>query len=283
MRTGMFFCLGIIAGFAFGQAPGQIEPPLVKVKLPDGNVSFAAGTMVYSNQIVKNQPYLGDATTETTQTLSDGTHINQKSGYSIYRDAEGRMRRESGNEVTISDPATGSSYFLDTKNQTARKAPFAAKIKTGAAGAPVAVKAGGVLSPDDIKRAAIGFNIAVPPPGTGGVLAQGPNVMFFSKFENAQQNQIANENLGSQVIEGVAAEGTRMTVTIPQGAIGNDRALQIVDERWYSSELQIPIMTKHMDPREGETVYRLTNIRRIQPDPSLFQIPPGYQMTKMKE
>ena len=84
------------------------------------------------------------------------------------------------------------------------------------------------------------------------------------------------ENLGKQSIEGVEAEGTRTTITIPAGEIGNDRAIQIVSERWYSPELQLVVMTRHSDPRFGETTYKLTNINRMEPAKSLFEVPSGY-------
>src|ERR1035441_2323236 len=76
---------------------------------------------------------------------------------------------------------------------------------------------------------------------------------------------------GTQNIEGVLSEGTRSTQTIPVGSIGNDREMQVVEERWYSSELKTTTMTKHSDPRTGEQIFRLTNIRRGEPSPDLFQ------------
>jgi TonB family protein len=86
------------------------------------------------------------------------------------------------------------------------------------------------------------------------------------------------ESLGKQMIEGVEAEGTRSTVTIPAEAIGNERAIEIVDERWYSAELQIVVMSRHSDPRFGESTYRLTNIDRREPEKSLFEVPANFQM-----
>ena len=85
-----------------------------------------------------------------------------------------------------------------------------------------------------------------------------------------------SESLGKQTIEGVEAEGTRTTMTIPAGEIGNERPIQIVSERWFSPELQAFVLTRRNDPMAGETVYRLSNISRSVPDASLFQIPPGY-------
>ena len=84
------------------------------------------------------------------------------------------------------------------------------------------------------------------------------------------------ESLGKQMIEGIEAEGKRTVTTIPVGAIGNERAIEIVSESWYSPELQTVIMNKRTDPTAGETTYRLTNIRRGEPDASLFQVPSDY-------
>jgi len=64
--------------------------------------------------------------------------------------------------------------------------------------------------------------------------------------------------------------------TIPAGQIGNERPIQVTDETWYSPELQITVMSRHSDPREGETVYKLNNVTRAEPDPSLFRAPTDY-------
>jgi hypothetical protein len=87
--------------------------------------------------------------------------------------------------------------------------------------------------------------------------------------------QVKHEDLGTQTIEGVSAEGKRETVTIPAGQIGNERPIEIITETWSSPELHTIVLRKHSDPRVGETVFRLTNINRSEPDASLFQPPAG--------
>jgi hypothetical protein len=260
MRKQTLFAIAALAGGAiFGQDP-QARERLLKLDAEKLDAEkFAAermsveAKMALAGQVVKNQPYAADAITETTQTLADGSHIQQKTTYSLYRDSEGRQRRENPNEVMISDPVAVVSYVLNTKNQTARK-----------------------------------VGLAIAGPGPGGMAFAGgrggaPNIVVDSRGESPERRQTKSEDLGTQMIEGVAAQGTRNTTTIPEGSIGNDRPLQIVNERWYSSELQIVVMTRRSDPRNGETVYRLTNIRRNSPDPSLFQIPAGYQTIQAKE
>jgi len=86
------------------------------------------------------------------------------------------------------------------------------------------------------------------------------------------------ESLGKMTIEGVEAEGTRTTMTIPQGEIGNERQIEIVSERWYSPELQTVVMSKRNDPMSGDMTYRLTNINRSEPASSLFEVPSDYKI-----
>ena len=84
------------------------------------------------------------------------------------------------------------------------------------------------------------------------------------------------ETLGKQTIEGIECEGKRSVSTIPAGDIGNERAIEMIRESWYSPELQMTILTKQTDPRFGESTYRVTNINRSEPEASLFQVPNDY-------
>ena len=72
------------------------------------------------------------------------------------------------------------------------------------------------------------------------------------------------------------ARGTRPTTVIPAGAIGNDQTIRIVTEEWFSPDLQVLVLTKHSDPRSGDTTYALSGIVRAEPDRSLFEVPAAY-------
>ena len=82
-------------------------------------------------------------------------------------------------------------------------------------------------------------------------------------------------------MEGVAVEGKRVTRTIPAGQIGNTQPIEITSEVWTSPDLQVVVMSKHSDPRFGETTSQLTGIQRAEPDHSLFEIPAGYSVKNM--
>ena len=107
--------------------------------------------------------------------------------------------------------------------------------------------------------------IALPRRFVGGNTASGPW-------------DVKQESLGKQTIEGVEAERRRTPHTLPAGAVGNERPIEVVYERWVSPELQIVIMARHSHPRVGETVYRLTNLSRSEPDASLFRVPGDYNI-----
>jgi hypothetical protein len=99
----------------------------------------------------------------------------------------------------------------------------------------------------------------------------------------ARQDSGATEDLGSQTINGIYAKHSRVTITIPAGMIGNNREIKVVNERWYSDELQVMIKSVNTDPRFGVNTYELTDIRQAEPDPSLFRPPADYTLVTKEQ
>jgi hypothetical protein len=225
---------------------------------------------------VKNAPYRADQITESTQTLGDGTRIHNEHQVTIYRDSQGRVRRESPEEISIMDPISGVDYTLNTKDMTYRKMGVSISTNSGDSGGRglvtvrtgAAVFAGGSRGGED------------KPVVFTQTMTDGSNTTHFSLNGQIVTMTPNKESLGTQTMEGVSAQGERRTSTIETGAIGNDRPIQIVSERWYSPDLQVEVMTKRSDPRIGEEITRLININRAEPDPSLFQVPAGYQLVE---
>ncbi len=220
----------------------------------------------YEGRTVTGAPYSAQAVTETSQVLADGNRINRKSSSTLVRDGMGRTRREQtinfvgpwsveGNEgpiVSISDPVAGVRYEMDPKAKTAFKTPMKTSVEHTVS-QELEAKLKQAREKEEMAKNERRVRIALP--------------------QNAK-----TESLGSKVIEGVQAEGKRITETIPAGRIGNDKPIDIVNETWFSSELQTVVMSKHSDPRSGDVVYALTNIQRAEPDPALFQVPADYQL-----
>jgi hypothetical protein len=86
--------------------------------------------------------------------------------------------------------------------------------------------------------------------------------------------------LGKETIAGISGDGTRTTTIIPANAMGNERPLDIVRERWYSPDLQIVLRSKQTDPRFGETIYEATRVDRGEPASTIFEVPSDYKISK---
>ncbi len=229
---------------------------------------------------VPNAAFSADAETEFTQVLGDGNRIERRYSSMVARDSQGRTRRDeeialvgplsvdgpSPRLVTIVDPVAGQSYTLDDKQRVAYRNPIA--------------MAG--------LRAAhtMGFGVAngAQFAWTGGTATARPNVAIAGTagqralVGDSAATKVTTESLGTKPIEGVMAEGTRTTSTIPAGAIGNLMPIEVVSERWYSKELQMPVLISRRDPRSGDSVYRLRNIVKAEPPQDLFAVPPDYQV-----
>jgi membrane-associated protease RseP (regulator of RpoE activity) len=370
----MKLAVTLVAIFATAAAAQQTAQPAAP------NVIFRSAVM---GPTVKGAPYSATETIESTQTLADGTHIDHTTQTMVYRDSEGRMRRETPDSIDILDPVANTSYLLDPKSQTARQMPLG--LPTGG---PVVSAEGGTTGPvtrfvyrgadppdpplagngsigvqyspsdsdkarailkasgltegvyvsgtvpgspaakagiqkgdivtvvngravrngDELTAAVSGASVGsamsvnvvrdgklqtfemvvadrakvypaavqvaglMPVPSNVTILAPGTMPMLYTQLEGQ------TESLGHQTIQGVDTEGTRITSTIAAGAIGNDRPIQIITERWYSSDLHTNVKMMHSDPRSGQETFQLTGISRAEPAPYLFQVPAGYQV-----
>jgi hypothetical protein len=243
----------------------------------------------FDGKLVKGAPYSAQAITETTQTLADGNRIVNKSSAMLYRDSEGRTRREQTlkaigsfavdgplQTIIISDPVAGVSYVLDSKEHVAHKMPNLRYELGPVTGAPLVGAPPGQMGVR--VHTGPGGETSVAVNGAAGFGLKQDGVHAFALKPAGAAANAVTEPLGVQTIEGVDAEGTRTTITIPAGAIGNEKPIEIVEERWYSPSLQTVIMTRHSDPRFGETSYRLTNIDREEPARTLFELPADYQV-----
>ena len=230
---------------AMGQEGGQEGPLGARMEI------LGFGEM-HPGKVVTGAPYSAVAITETRQTLTDGNTISRKVQANVFRDGQGRTRREttltgvgplaatgaSRTFVRIYDPVAGTAFVLHQDTKVAEK-------------------------------------LRVPPGGRKS------SANLQGKFNARMQEEIANgslkkEDLGVQTINGISAQGTRFTRTIPAGQAGNAKPIVITNERWYSPDLQLVIKTVRNDPRFGETTYTVTNIQKQEPAAALFAVPSDY-------
>jgi hypothetical protein len=241
------------AGVASAQGPGRGHhpPPF------GGPMELMGFEGMHGGKLVKGAPFSATSTSETTQTLQDGTAIHRTSQGAIFRDSQGRSRREvsfsgvgalaaSGGThkmIAIVDPVAGAHYMLNPDKKVAHK-------------------------------------MVLPNHEANGANADKAEA-FHQKMQAREQQEEASgalktESLGSQMINGVNAEGTRTTRTIAAGEIGNDKAIQVVSERWVSPDLQMVVKSTRTDPRFGTTTFSLSNIQKAEPAASLFTVPADY-------
>ena len=239
---------------------------------------------------LKGAPYSAEVVTDHTQSLPDGNRIVEHTSGRVYRDKEGRVRREedrpSGNPtISIVDPVAGVSYALDPEKRIAWKTPVQAGIN--------------IMSKLDAIRPEAGVRRRTgdgpEPPMVGGVVEMRPkeggvpgrvetmSVETTGGFVTMRRfpaggEQHKEEALPSRVMEGVRVEGVRTTRTIAAGAIGNEWPITSVSEEWTSPDLQVLVLTERKDPRNGDSSYRLQRIVRGDPAASLFQVPSDYEV-----
>ncbi|HEV8130655.1 MAG TPA: hypothetical protein VGQ81_05360 [Acidobacteriota bacterium] len=284
------FAVLLFAGQGVAQRAPQKKLPPEGPSSDMRFMTFVTSEMSFDGNVVKGAPYQAQAVSEHVQTLSDGNRIYRNQATAVYRDGEGRTRRDQtvtaigpwtssageGQVVFINDPVAGFNYVLEVQNRTARKIPggFFRDAAGHSAHAAVEHTAHAAAEHTAHVEGAVRSSVVVTEGGAPAFHAMGRS------FSKPSTRAARKETLGKQVIEGLEAEGTRTVLTIPAGEIGNERAIEIVDERWYSPELQMVVMSKHSDPRMGEDTYRVTNIKRAEPDPSLFQVPSDYNVSQ---
>jgi hypothetical protein len=83
-------------------------------------------------------------------------------------------------------------------------------------------------------------------------------------------------SIGERNVSGLKVKGSRLEFTIPPGEVGNDQAITVRTDQWFSPDLGVVVSSTHHDPMIGDTTYRLEQIDRAEPDASLFVIPEDY-------
>ena len=239
--------LVIVALAAAAQEPGAPPPP------PPGGPGHMMGMHgpdePGEGKTVTGIPLTAQIVVTHENTLSDGNRISRTSQTTLYRDAQGRTRREVTVEaatpatgsvkhviIMINDPVSGKRYMLDPTNKTARELR-------------------GPHGPGDH-----------PKRPAGEALKE-----MLSK--NVQRDQ-----LGNKTISGYEASGVKVTRTIAAGEIGNEKPIEVVTERWFSADLQLPVLVIHTDPMMGTATTKMTSVTRGEPDASLFQVPSDYKI-----
>jgi hypothetical protein len=261
---------------------------------------------------MKNAPYSAQTVTERQQNLPDGNQIADRHSTMVYRDSAGRTRQEVLDAkgelklVTIHDPLAGATWILRPQDRTATKIARPAEAARLAARTRIEqMRKDGTLPSVERHKLADGseeiiVKRVVRADGEARHEMQENVRVQVSKALEANgaalrdmQTRLApltagafgdmkwaskatTKDLGTRDFNGVKAEGKLRSYEIPAGEIGNRNPIVVSDETWYAPELQVTVYTRHSDPRSGDTVFRLDNLKREEPAASLFSVPSDY-------
>lgn len=209
--------------------------------------------MIDSGETVPNAPYSAERRFTSIDRSADGTINRSQSGGSEARDSQGRTYsagerrwtyKEAGKSVLKSeilyrlhDPVTNTDTQWDTTSKEVKVIHW-----------PKA------LAKQDPPNASCPVcpEVSMSDPG-GGI-----------------------EKLGLKTIEGVVAEGTLSSYTVPATKGNPDSPTVVTHESWYCPELKIIILDTNDDPRSGKTRNELVNIVRGKPEVSKYNPPADY-------
>lgn len=215
-------------------------------------VIFSSGDEVISGGRT-GEPYTATFKTTRVQMLTNGTKITHETLVKEVRDSAGKTYRESHQELPGGDNSRdfANVVVFDPVNRT------------------------NIIWNSLSKQATI-FHLPDPQqPRSIPMIA--PKVQANVQPNNSIPDPAPQvEDLGTQTINGVTANGRRVTRVIPAGRQGNDQPITITNETWRSPEYGLTVRHVQDDPRTGTITTELTDFQQGEPDPKLFQVPEGY-------
>jgi hypothetical protein len=209
---------------------------------PDGGTRFrVAGIEILP---AAGKPFSGRDNIEWTRSLEDGTVVKTHLFATLARDSQGRIYRERRKFVPVDSNEESKQTEIILSDPVAHTRTTCA----------VATRHCTITG----YRASASFT-----PTPAGPMDNG-------------RRYLTREGLGSDVIDGFNVVGTRETISINPGVVGNSQPLVSTREFWYSPDLQVNLSVTRKDPREGTQVIHISDLSRSEPDPAIFQVPTGF-------
>ncbi|MBA3638156.1 MAG: hypothetical protein M3541_12035 [Acidobacteriota bacterium] len=197
---------------------------------------------IFSGEPILDAPFSAVATTSVRGKLGDGSPIQQTSTAHYYRDRAGQLRVEQ--LVTGGQPRV--TIQADSKALVYLLATDKQSVSPGPRHAADTAVGGGRSFALTIDR-----------------------LRFLTFRPTLSEVTATGEPLGSRTIEGLEAVGWRFTSSTDGQTY----------ERWESPALGLLVSATHVDDRMGTIEYRMTNIRRSDPAPELFELPADRRMS----
>jgi len=193
---------------------------------------------------LKGKPFTATARTTLTQGLPDGTKKTRTVEDHIARDSKGRIYQEQ--HLPWTEDVNNPIYYVNIYDPVGKQ------------------------------------RIHIDPQNHNVIVRPIERPIHYDALEyltlkaTRPGEHIKNEKLGTKEFAGVNAWGRRTTHTFPAGTFGNAQSFESVDECWFEERLGVDVLRRRSDPRSGDQVTELINLTGGEPDPTMFQPPPGY-------
>ena len=232
------------------QAPPAGPQPVRQMHDEDGGVRETLESIVITP--MARSPFTATLQTEWVRTLANGGTITVANQRRIARDSQGRVYQE--------------RWLLVPKNGPHQSQMSAIQIS-------------------DPNRHVLFTCMMLDERSVCDETFYAPSPTTVVKFEGPPTGPLPNdggeavhEELGKQQIAGFETVGTRDSTTFNPGVFGNDSALTVEREYWYSPQLGINLLSKRIDPRFGSQTFTISEITTAEPDVQLFDLPKGFKV-----
>ena len=209
-----------------------------------------------------NLPFTATVTETHDQQLPDGNSIHTSITTHQWRDGSGRTRTEAslgcvpGDDgemhpqmhVNVFDRVSGATYSWISGPHTNKVATMSSVMH---------IPAPPIITPEERQKRQAAL------------------------VRQRAEEQHSSESLGTKMIQGVQAEGSKLTQTLPAGRVGNAAPLTSTEEIWVAKDLGLTMLRLRDDPQTGKWRTEVVDLKRGEPDPSLFAPPADYTVEQM--
>jgi hypothetical protein len=216
-----------------------------------------------------SKPFTGQWVTKSVFTAADGREESLEMTELIARDSQGRVRFEK------------SGGFLRPRGERE------AAVSVAHEGETPGTNKEATVTVIDIVDCPNGKTIVLQPNQrifsitqiAAASVGNRPYRSMLSTFLGKQNPRFLVEDLGYKEIDGIQARGIKVTqIGAEEDGEWNGKPI-VISKEWASEDLAATLVNIRSDVRKGGSrAMTLTNIKREEPDASLFEIPPDYKI-----
>jgi hypothetical protein len=239
----------VAACFFSSSVLARAQSPEEVLHAPDGN----SREMIQSILIppLTNAPFQATVTAQWTKHLPDGSTTVVKNHRLVVRDGRGRIYQERRTLVPEGSSRESRIFRIEISDPAAHTKYF--------------------CDPSLQECELRSYDMPVTEPVIpAGEMANGTRYL-------------SRASLGTRTMEGLETIGTRETITIQAGVIGNSAPIDSTKEFWYSPKLGLNLQVLRLDPLHGDQLFNVTDLKLSEPDSRLFVLPAGCKVVDLRE